>query len=195
MHSKELLRFAWGLVVLTMLVMGGCKGGDNGSAPLTAEEQIKRGEYLTTVLGGCGDCHSPKIFGPQGPQEEISIRFSGHPAGQLLPEVPAGVLGPDKWGVIGTNDMTAWVGPWGISFAANLTPDQITGSGAWTEAAFIKAMRTGKHLGAGRDILPPMPWPSLGKATDEDLKAILAYLKSLPPIPNMVPQPIPPAGQ
>ncbi|MEW5924326.1 MAG: diheme cytochrome c-553 [Candidatus Zixiibacteriota bacterium] len=184
----------WMLVVMAIFVVNGCKGGDKGSAQMTAEEQIKRGEYLVTI-GGCGDCHSPKIFGPSGPSEDMSKLLSGHPAGQVLAAVPTDVLGPEKWGAICTNDLTAWVGPWGISFAANLTPDQMTGSGAWTEAAFIKAMRTGKHLGSGRDILPPMPWPGIGKATDEDLKAIFAYMKSLPPIPNMVPQPIPPAGQ
>jgi hypothetical protein len=90
------------------------------------------------------------------------------------------------------NNLTAWVGPWGISFAANLTPDMVTGSGAWTEEAFIAAMRTGKHLGAGREILPPMPWFNLTNATDEDLSAIFAYLKSIKPIENMVPAPVPP---
>jgi hypothetical protein len=60
---------------------------------------------------------------------------------------------------------------------------------------FIKAMRTGKHMGAGRPILPPMPWPGIGLLTDDDLKAVFAYLHSLKPINNMVPPPTPPAGQ
>jgi hypothetical protein len=60
---------------------------------------------------------------------------------------------------------------------------------------FVKAMRTGKHMSAGRDILPPMPWPGLAKLNDEDLKAIYAYLRTLPPIKNHVPNPIPPGGQ
>jgi hypothetical protein len=55
-------------------------------------------------------------------------------------------------------DLTAFVGPWGISYTANLTPDSATGIGAWSEAAFINTIRSGKHLGNGRDILPPMPW-------------------------------------
>lgn len=67
-----------------------------------------------------------------------------------------------------------------------------TGIGVWTTEIFIKAMRTGKHMGAGRPILPPMPWFNYAKATDEDLKAILAYLKTLKPIKNAVPAPIPP---
>jgi hypothetical protein len=122
-----------------------------------------------------------------------STRFlSGHPADEQLPDAPIDMVGPGKWGLVGNNNLTAWVGPWGISFAANLTPDMVTGSGAWTEEAFIAAMRTGKHLGAGREILPPMPWFNLTNATDEDLSAIFAYLKSIKPIENMVPAPVPP---
>jgi hypothetical protein len=91
-------------------------------------------------------------------------------------------------------DITAFAGPWGISYAANLTSDSATGIGAWTEEQFIKSMRTGKHLGAenGRPILPPMPWPFISKMTDEDLSAVYAYLKSLPPVSNRVPAPTPP---
>ena len=91
-------------------------------------------------------------------------------------------------------DMTAWVGPWGISFAANLTPDKATGLGGWTEEMFIKTIRTGKHLGTGRQILPPMPWPNYAQMSDDELKSMFAYLRSLPPVKNLVPQPIPPAG-
>jgi hypothetical protein len=95
-----------------------------------------------------------------------------------------------------SSDFTAWSGPWGISFAANLTPDTNTGlrSGVWTEDLFIKAIRTGKHMGTSRDILPPMPWPELSKLTDEDLKAIWAYLGTLKPVTNHVPEPIPPVA-
>jgi hypothetical protein len=95
--------------------------------------------------------------------------------------------------VIATNPtLTAWSGPWGISFAANLTPDQKTGMGMWTEEMFIKAMRTGKHMGMSRPILPPMPWQNVAAMTDGDLKAVFAYLRSIPPIVNLVPLPIPP---
>jgi hypothetical protein len=88
--------------------------------------------------------------------------------------------------------LSAWAGPWGISFSANLTPDETTGIGAWTEEAFIETLRTGKHLGMGREILPPMPWQVIGAMTDGDLKSIFAYLMSLRPVMNQVPQPIPP---
>jgi hypothetical protein len=106
--------------------------------------------------------------------------------------VPAGVLTPTGWGALGSQDMTTWAGPWGVSFAANLTPDNKTGIGLMSEEMFIKSLRTGKHRGMLRDILPPMPWQNLAKVSDEDLKAMFAYLKSLPPVANRVPDPIPP---
>ena len=167
-------------------------GGARTATSQTAANQVKRGAYLV-AYGGCSDCHSPKVFTAQGPVPDTSRLLSGHPADAVLPAVPAGVLGPNGWVALTTGDLTAWAGPWGVSFAANLTPDP-TGLGAWTEDWFIKAMRTGKHLGIGRDILPPMPWYSLAGLTDADLKAIYAYLRSLKPVHNAVPAPMPPPG-
>jgi mono/diheme cytochrome c family protein len=157
------------------------KGGGN----------VERGKYLVMV-GGCNDCHTPKLFGPQGPRPDESRLLSGHPAGDKIPPLPAGVIGPGAWGAI-TTDLTAWVGPWGTSYSANLTPDK-TGMGGWTADTFIKAMKTGKHMGEGRQILPPMPWPDIGRMTDGDLRAVFAYLQSVKPISNEVPPPQPPAG-
>ena len=165
--------------------------GTTGAASNAA--QIKRGAYLVTV-GGCNDCHSPKVFTAKGPEPNPALLLSGAPSNTKLGEIPANFIGPNAWGAVCTNDLTTWVGPWGVSFAANLTPDEATGLGSWTEDAFIQSMRTGKHMGTGRDILPPMPWQSLAAATDQDLRAIFAYLKSLKPIQNEVPQPIPPAA-
>jgi hypothetical protein len=162
------------------------RGGDR-------ESQIKRGEYLVNA-GGCNDCHSPKIFTPKGPMPDPVRLLSGHPSNEKLPNPPKDFIAPDKWGGLFSNDGTAWVGPWGESFASNLTPDEHTGIGLWTEELFIKTIRSGKHLGAGRDILPPMPWSSLSKLSDDDLKAIFAYLRTIKPIKNMVPPPIPPSG-
>jgi hypothetical protein len=88
---------------------------------------------------------------------------------------------------------TAWAGPWGVSFTANLTPDPETGLGRWTDQQFIDTMRSGRRMGRGRELLPPMPWQSLTAATDQDLKAIFAYLQSLPAIKNQRPEPTPPA--
>jgi mono/diheme cytochrome c family protein len=153
--------------------------------------QVRRGEYLAT-LGGCNDCHSPKTMTPQGPVPDKTRLLSGHRADAQLPPVPAGLIGPSQWGAIANNDFTAWVGPWGTSYAANLTPDGETGLGRWTVDQFIASMRTGKHLGVGRPILPPMPWNAYAALSDSDLKALFAYLRSLKPIRNAVPQPLPP---
>lgn len=158
------------------------------------KRSIERGKYLVHA-GACNDCHSPKIFTPMGPIPDTTKLLSGHPAGTKLPQVPPGVLGPDQWGALASGDLTAWVGPWGTSFTRNLTPDVATGIGSWTEDIFVKAIKTGKDMGEGRDILPPMPWPEYRNLTDDDLKAIFAYLKSLKPIENAVPDPISPTGE
>ncbi len=158
--------------------------------------QIERGRYLVATIGGCNDCHTPKKFTGKGPELDMDHLLSGFPTGEKLPDLPKEWVAPmpGKWGAATTNDLTAWYGPWGVSFAANLTPDLETGIGSWTEQMFFQAMRTGKHLGApdGRDILPPMPWQGIGDLTDDDLNALFAYFKSLKPVSNAVPEPIPP---
>lgn len=150
----------------------------------------QRGKYLVAI-GGCNDCHTPMIRGPQGPTRDMTKMLSGHPEAMKLPPAPQ-AMGP--WIVSIAASNTAFQGPWGTSYAANLTSDEETGIGKWTEQQFIQAMRTGKHLGAGRPILPPMSWPSLAAMTDEDLKAVFAYLKSTPPLKNKVPETTPPAA-
>jgi len=153
--------------------------------------QIARGKYLVEV-GSCNDCHTPKIFGPQGMKLDESRRMSGSPAGAPMPPVDKKALTPGYW-VMFSPDLTAAVGPWGMTYSANLTPDEKTGIGLWTEDNFVKALKTGKHMGEGRQIMPPMPWEFVGQMTEEDLKAIFAYLKTLPPVSNAVTQPIAPA--
>ncbi len=163
-------------------------------APSPEEVQqalVERGKYLVT-MGGCHDCHTPKVMTERGPEPDMSRMLSGHPANAPVAPVPEGVLSPTGWMGLVNGHLTAWVGPWGVSFTANLTPDEATGLGSWTQEMFMQALRTGKHQGTGRDILPPMPWPMYGQGTDEDLGAIWAYLRSIPPVANAVPQPIPP---
>lgn len=150
--------------------------------------QIERGKFLV-MIGDCNACHSPKIMTDRGPMVDTTRILSGHTAGsQLQLNELAGV----KSFISTTGDLTAWVGPWGVSFTANLTPDEITGLGNWTADIFIKAMRTGKHMGAGRQLLPPMPFENLANLSDDDLTAILAYLQTIKPIRNKVPDPISP---
>jgi hypothetical protein len=183
-------------VVAVGIVLVACMSMAQGvlaQAKNAGKEPLRRGEYLAT-FGGCSDCHTPKIMTPNGPAPDPSRLLSGHPANVALAPVPAGVLTPNQWVAMTNGDLTAWAGPWGISFAANLTPDAATGIGGWTADQFIKTMRTGKHLGVGRPILPPMPWFDVAVLTDPDMRALFAYLKSVKPISNPVPQPIPPKG-
>jgi cytochrome c553 len=154
-------------------------------AAAPAVSPVERGQYLVNTAA-CHDCHTPAKMGPNGPEPDMERMLSGHPE-TLKVDKPAKVDGP--WMFAGTATFTAWSGPWGISYTANLTPHP-SGLGAWTEDMFIRAIRTGKHMGQSRPILPPMPWPVYKNFTDEDLKAIFAYLKSIPPISNHVPDPI-----
>jgi len=195
MRLKIVLSISVFIIFSGLIFMGASPEQKKSKGTVGAKSaHVEHGKYLVMV-GGCNDCHSPKVFTPQGPMPDTTKLLSGSPANAKLPELMKEVLGPDKWGAITTNDMTAWVGPWGTSFARNLTPDMSTGLGSWTEEMFIKALRTGKDMGEGRDILPPMPWQTIGMMKDQDLKDIFAYLKSLPPIDNAVPDPISPTGE
>ncbi|MBF9255792.1 c-type cytochrome [Pontibacter sp. 172403-2] len=148
------------------------------------------GEHLV-IIAGCHDCHTPKKMTPNGPEPDFSMALSGHPAKMPPPDVDRAEM--ERKGVAATQTLTAWVGPWGISYAANLTSDE-TGIGNWQEENFITAIRHGKYKGieSWRTLLPPMPWQSIGKMTDQELKAIFAYLKSTKPIKNVVPAAQPP---
>ncbi len=139
----------------------------------------------------CHDCHTPKVFGGPVPELDADRWLAGQPVEvAVMDSLPAELnLDPGGWGAVTNNHLTAWGGPWGISFAMNLTPDQETGMGTWTEEMFIQSLRTGKHQGTGRNILPPMPWALYGKKTDRELRGMFAYLMSLPPVNNPVPEP------
>jgi hypothetical protein len=174
-------------------VMGAILAG-NGEALATrrasewSEDSVERGRYLVSTHG-CDGCHTPLTRGPKGPHADKSRRLSGHPEGVELsaPPAPSG-----DWILAGDRTNTAFAGPWGISYAANLTPDVNTGLGIWTEQMFVNAIRTGKHFGVSRPIQPPMPWSAFRNLTDSDLKAIYAYLRSIPPVTNHVPDYEPP---
>jgi len=161
------------------------------SVPDTAAARVARGKYLV-AFGTCTDCHTPHKLGAHGPEPDAARFLSGHPEAAKLPPPPALPAGP--WVAVTVGD-TAWSGPWGISYAANLTPDAETGLGIWTEEMFMKTMRTGKHMSAGRNLLPPMPWQGLAALNDEDLKSIYAYLRTIPAVRNRVPEPVLPEGR
>jgi len=172
-----------------VLIQAGCNNSKEVQVPSKAE-RIEKGRMLVE-LGGCNDCHSPKVMTEMGPVPDTTRLLSGHPQDEPVANIDPAMLNSKMW-VHSSMDATAWIGPWGVSYTANLTPDPETGLGSWTEDLFIKALRSGKHMGIGRPILPPMPWPGIGKASDEDLKNIFAYLHSLPAIHNKVPDPITP---
>jgi cytochrome c553 len=163
-------------------------GAAEPSAAAKADtERVKRGAYLV-MIGSCNDCHTPMQMTPNGPVPDFSRALSGH-----SPESaePSGTAGKTDLMLSGS-DLTSFRMPYGLVYSRNLTPDK-TGIGDWTETQFIKTLRTGRHQGEGRPLLPPMPWASAGAMTDEDLKAVFAYLKSLKPIANAVPEPkVPP---
>lgn len=158
------------------------------SSTASKEAQIERGKYLVTVAV-CNDCHTPLKMGANGPEPDMSRMLSGHPS-DLKVERPPQTDG--FWMFAGSRTATAWAGPWGVSFTKNLTPDTLTGIGIWTEEIFMNAIRNGRHWGVSRPIMPPMPWQYYRNFTDEDLKAIFAYLQSIPAIYNEVPEYIPP---
>jgi len=126
-----------------------------------------------------------------GPDLDSALLLSGHPAQMPPPDVNRKEM--ETKGLSVTNTLTSWVGPWGISYAANLTSDA-TGIGNWTESAFITALRKGKYEGieSGRSLLPPMPSAMYTSMSDDELKAIFAFLKSTKPINNVVPLAQPP---
>ncbi len=150
-----------------------------------------RGEHLVNT-GHCNDCHTPWVMGPAGPQPDPTRLLSGHPASYVMPPPPELPAGP--WAGLFSDTNTAWAGPWGVSFTANLTPDPETGLGRWTEEDFVATIRGGRHLGRGRELLPPMPWQNVAMLSDADLHAVFTYLRSIPAVENRVPEPLPPAG-
>ena len=151
-------------------------------------DKVARGKYLVTT-SGCHDCHTPWVMGPKGPEPDMTRALSGHPQDMVLPPPPK-LEGPWIMAAAATN--TAYAGPWGISFTANLTPDAETGLGKWTLRNFTETIRTGRHMGRGRPVLPPMPVQVYRNWTDADFDAVYSYLRTVPAINNRVPEPLPP---
>jgi cytochrome c553 len=155
-----------------------------------SQSAIERGRYLVTVQD-CNGCHTP--FDAKG-EPDMTKMLSGHPQNVPVPAAPRLPL-QGGWIVAINQTNTAWAGPWGVSFTSNLTPDRLTGIGLWTEQQFITAIRNGKKGGGGRELLPPMPWRMYAKLSDDDLKGIYAYLRTIPAVSNKVPNPIAPPAK
>lgn len=182
-HKCGLGKVLWKLFcALLLLAASACSTAQSSNADQLTQT-VERGRYLVTVTA-CADCHTPMKMGPSGPEPDQSRHLSGHPQEAELGGPPSMDKG---WMSAGSATNTAFFGPWGISYAANLTPDENTGLGIWTEEMFVNALRTGRHMGQSRTIQPPMPWPAYSQMSEQDLKAIYAYLRTLPPLSNRVP--------
>ena len=166
--------------------------GTGGAGPQSKADQIARGEYLVEIMG-CHDCHTPAKMGPNGPEQDRSRALSGHPEQLVMPPAPS--LPPGPWVASIAATFTAFASPGGTVFTRNLTPDKETGLGDWTVEEFIATMKTGRERGKGRPVLPPMPVQNLRALSDTDIRALFAYLQSIPAIKNRTPQPIEPNDQ
>jgi len=176
--AKSLLVVGLAIIVAVSLQNEPVEGGQQQNA------QVERGKYLVGITG-CHDCHSPKLNAALEP--DMTRPLSGRPS---TTPVPAAT----KTEIHASLDFTAFGGPWGQTVAANLTPDATTGIGTrYNEAQFIVAMRTGKRPN-GTTMQPPMPNVVYQNMTDDDLKAIFAYLKTIKPIRNAVYAGVTPAG-
>jgi mono/diheme cytochrome c family protein len=132
------------------------------SAALADETQVERGKYLVTIAG-CGSCHTPgALLG----KTDAKRTLAGSEVGFGIPGV-------------------------GVFVGGNLTPDKETGLGGWTTEQIIVAITKGVTPN-GRKLFPVMPWPDLAHLSSDDVQAIAAYLKSLPPVKNAVPGPFGP---
>ena len=180
-------------LVAFFLLLIGCRNYQGSRQVLdenSKEQFIKRGKYLVSVIG-CSDCHSPKKMGPNGPETDSSLFLSGYPEDAKLALFDKNLI-KQGW-LLSNGDFTAMAGPWGVSFAANITSDP-TGIGNWPEENFIRAMRKGKYKGieGTRTLLPPMPWEDFSNFNDYDVKSIYAFLITVKPIHNIVPLAIAP---
>ena len=175
----------------TGLLVGvlGLAGANLPATAASNADAIARGAYLVAGFG-CADCHTPLNMGRSGPEPDLSRNLSCHPADVKLSPPPKADA---SWAWFGAATNTAYAGPWGISYASNLTPDQDTGMGNWKEDDFVQALKTGKHVGVARPIMPPMPWKALSHLTEDDLRAMFQYLRTVPPVHNRVPDYQPPA--
>ena len=138
----------------------------------TQTELIARGRYIATAIQGCG-CHTRE---KRDGGKDASWHYAGSPN-------PAPAAGPPA--------NAGWSSPrWKKIYAPNITPDLETGIGKWTEAEFIRSMRTG-ITPDGRVLDAQMPWHAFQKITDRDLKSLWAYLKTVKPIKHTPPENVP----
>ena len=196
-HSISMLVLIFGISLAAALVAGcgkkpaGTESGVTRDKVSYSAAQTERGKELTDEWH-CNFCHTPEVAGPDGKAIPDPDRvFSGHPADEEVPEIGDMIMGTAEYMEFLDNlDSTVWASDDRLVFSANITPDNETGIGLWTEEQFIETMRSGRHMGLGRRILYPMPWQELGELDNADLIAIYAYLQTVNPVENQVPPPI-----
>lgn len=190
---KYIDRLGLGLACTGLVLAVACaQPAPPAATPSPTPNPVERGKYIVTT-SACNDCHTPAKMGPNGPEPDMDRMLSGHPESLKITK-PANLDPKGPWMAAVDATFTTWSGPWGISYTANLTPDNNTGLGQWTEQMFIDTIRKGKHMGTSRDLLPPMPWPVFRNWTDDDIKSVWAYLRTIPAVSNHVPDPVPPPG-
>jgi len=188
--KKTILTITLIAAIITASLVACSDGSATQTEPIAVisnDSLVRRGEYLVNGMG-CDDCHTQHIMGPQGPALDIEHRFAGFVPGTPVGKADLSVMkeGYVLFGMSGT----VYVGPWGTSYAANISSDA-TGIGNWSEEQFLNAIRNGKSKGIneGRGLMPPMPWEIYRNLSDVDLKSIFAYLKTTKPVENRVPGP------
>ena len=124
-----------------------------------AESPVERGEYLAHIMD-CGGCHNTGAFTPQ---PNLETPLAGSAIGFEIPGM-------------------------GVFYPPNLTPDDETGLGKWSDAEIIAAITTGMRPD-GRQLAPMMPWTSYAHINADDAAALVAYLRSLKPVKHKVPGP------
>lgn len=156
---------------------------------------IERGKRLVE-RGQCSQCHTPKIKTTLGYKPDKDRFLSGYDQDQELPDLPyAKIMAGETEKMFYTTDATVWVGRWGVSFAANLTPEPETGIGNWKEEDFIDIFRGNRHFAEGAEVISPMPVNVYSRLGFFELRSIFIYLQTLPPVVNSVPVRIPPEDQ
>lgn len=188
------------LVLIISVLACGSKAEFEPKAPIKADDQeevyrqynVERGKRLVE-LGGCSQCHTPKVRTTLGYKPDKDRYMSGYPEDAPLPDLPyAEIIAGEAENKFYTTDATIWVGRWGVSFAPNLTPDPETGIGSWTEEDFIDIFRGNRHFAEGQQVTTPMPVNVYSQLSFFELRSIFIYLQTIEPISNQVPTRIPP---
>lgn len=175
------------LIFCTAVFLVGALIALNINSVESQSDMAQRGKYLVDTVGACGHCHTPRA----GAEYNMDMYLAGHPSNAPYPRYNFSMMQQGIF-ILTSPQMSAFSGPFGTSFASNLTPDNETGLGEWTEKMFIDAMRTGHHQGDmnNRQIFPPMPTKHYAEMNDADLKAIWAYLRTIKPVKNEVSPPL-----